>query len=73
MGVDIRLCSERKGSASRVCNERNVTCENTFVANVTKSKQIDAPKMICGNEFATHPTSKKQVRFFIGCHCNKIK
>ena len=42
MGVDIRLCSDRKGAASRACSERNITCENTFVANVAKSKQIDA-------------------------------
>ena len=49
-GSKYTLCSERKGAASRVCSERNTTCENTFAA---KSKQIYARKTIYGDEFAT--------------------
>ena len=52
-GSKYMLCSERKGTASRVCSERNTTCENTIVANFAKSKQIYARKTICGDEFAT--------------------
>ena len=33
-GSKYTLCSERKGAASRVCSERNTTCENTFAAKL---------------------------------------
>ena len=39
-----------RGSKYTLCSERNTTCENIFA---TKSKQIYARKMICGDEFAT--------------------
>ena len=52
-GSRYTLCSERKGAVSRVCSERNVTYENTIVANFAKSKQIYARKTIYGDEFAT--------------------
>ena len=52
-GSRYTLCSERKGAATRVCSERNITCENIFVENVAKSKQRHSQKTVCGDEFAT--------------------
>ena len=54
----IKRCAA-SGRALQACSERNITCENTIVVNFAKSKQINAPKTICSDEFATPSSTDK--------------
>ena len=53
MGVDKRCAASGRALQVQYAAKRNTACENTFVENFAKLKQMHARKKVCGDEFAT--------------------